>query len=232
MMVKKIFRTKPVIIIFAAFFITLVCVLLISLWKSSRKPPTVVTGETFNNLPVDRIRGTFLIDVDNPNEMVGGADYVFAAKVISEDGYVYKDYITKEIEGGGVENIGDPYTNYSVDIVENIKGDLITDETIPIQKYGGLYEDGSGYTLFEGDEFPLVGETYIFYVYVEADGTLLVGGPNSNQKIETPDHAKTAELEEIIADSDEVEIVEDALDTQVEISKRKRFKSLYEEGTP
>jgi hypothetical protein len=218
--------TKRVIIL---MILLLVSALLISLWVFTQNPKSIDTGESFNGLPIFRMSGTFIIDVDNPNELVGDSDFVFVAKVISQDGYEYRNHITKETEDGGMETIGDPYTNYSVDIIENIKGNLIMDEVIPIRKFGGLYEDGSGFALFEDDEFPVVGETYIFFANTDLDGALLVDGPNSNQKIDTPNNAKEPALEEIVDESEKVEEIEDAVDTQVVVLPRKHIDSIYEE---
>jgi hypothetical protein len=226
-MTNKVFTSKKVIIV-------MLLLLLIGssfiIWKFAQKRPIIYTGETFNNLPVERVYGSFSIDTEDPNQMVGSADYVFIAKVISEDGYEYRDYITKESDDGSTEKIGDPYTKYSIDIIKNIKGDLITNEVIPLQKYGGLNEDGRSYSLLEGDEFPLVGGTYIFYAYTDTTHgrTLLVGGPNSNQRIDTPDNANTSKLKRIIDNSDQVEMIENAVDTQVEVIPRERIKSIYE----
>jgi hypothetical protein len=204
--------------------------ILISLWASTHKPVTINTGESFRDLPIMRISGSYIIDVDNLNELVGDASYVFVAKVIREDGNEYRDHVTKESENGGTETFGRPFTNYSVNIIENIKGNLITEDTIPLRKSGGLYEDGSGYAIFEDDELPVVGETYIFFANADFDGVPLVSGPNSNPKIDIPAKTKTVNIEKIVKDSKKVTEIKDATKTQVIVLPREKAKSQFEQN--
>lgn len=46
----------------------------------------------------------------------------------------------------------------------------MTDTAIPIQKSGGLSEDGSQYFVYEGDELPVVGNEYIFLLMLSRTG--------------------------------------------------------------
>lgn len=138
-----------------------------------------------DKIPISRVAGSFIIDVYNQRELIGSADYVFVGEVISKDGYDYRDPVTIDRDGEMV-TLTSPYTNYTVQVLENIKGNLRTDTSIPIAKDGGLSEDGSCYVLYENDEFPAEKELYIFYAYAQQDGSLLLAGPNSNIKIEYP----------------------------------------------
>ncbi|CEG34483.1 hypothetical protein BN1180_04686 [Peribacillus simplex] len=63
-------------------------------------------------------------------------------------------------------------------------GDLVTDTSIPIQKAGGINEDGSFVVLYEDDTLPEEGKSYVFLAYAQDDGSLLVSGPNSNEYVE------------------------------------------------
>ena len=47
-----------------------------------------------------------------------------------------------------------PYTNYTIQVLENIKGELITDKPIPIVKQGGISEKQDAIYLFENDSLP------------------------------------------------------------------------------
>lgn len=88
---------------------------------------------------------------------------------------------------GGTKEIGDPYTKYAVSVTENMKGNLMTEKAIPIVKYGGVSEDGKTCYLFDGDELPVAGNTYIFFAYAQDDGSLLISGPVSNVQVDNED---------------------------------------------
>lgn len=79
------------------------------------------------------MRGTFSIDYSDLNAVVGDADYVFVGTVASEEGTVYKDAVTVETDDGKTREVSGPYTNYTVNVTKNIKGNLVTDTAIPIQ---------------------------------------------------------------------------------------------------
>jgi len=132
------------------------------------------------SIPTYSIQGSYLVDVNNPKEVVGDADYVFLGNVVEQTGTLYKNKIPMEQENGDVLYIGNAYTNYTVSVIENIKNELVTSENISISKLGGIREDSSAYDIFEDDFLPEVGKTYIFIAYAQEDGSLLVAGPNSN----------------------------------------------------
>ena len=80
-----------------------------------------------------------------------------------------------------------PYTNYSVQVEENLKGELTQEEEIIITKDGGITKDGKEYELCSDDVLPVAGETYVFYIYAREDGSNLVSGPNSTLPISGTD---------------------------------------------
>lgn len=117
-------------------------------------------------LPVKQMHASFVYDTESKEESVGMVDHVFLGKVVSNDG-------TSDREDS-------PYTNYTVQVLENIKGSLTTDTPIQIAKHGGVYKDGSSVYLFENDVLPEVDQTYVFLAYAQKDGSLTVSGPHSN----------------------------------------------------
>ncbi len=172
---------------------------------------------------VSYLKGSFVIDYNNLSAVVGDADYVFVGEVVSEDGTEYRDYVTVETETGGSKVVGDPYTKYTIIVTENIKGNLITEEAFPIMKYGGVSEDGRACYLFEGDELPVVGGTYIFFAYAQEDGSLLISGPVSNVPMENDEGVARMNNDAIT-----YEEVVNAYQNQID-SGRKRAVSTYEE---
>ena len=66
-------------------------------------------------------------------------------------------------EKGNPKEVGSPYTNYTIQVLENIKGELITDKPIPIVKQGGISEKQDAIYLFENDSLPSENSIYIFF---------------------------------------------------------------------
>ena len=174
------------------------------------------------------MEGDFAINYNDLNQVVGSADYVFVGTVESDEGTVYKNYVTMETENGGTKEVGTPYSNYMVTVIENIKGNLITEKPVPVQKSGGLSEDGTTIYLYEGDELPMVGATYIFFAYAQQDGSLLISGPVSNIDLDVNNDENTEAnaIDSYKKLTDYHEILE-AYENQVE-EERIRFKSSYE----
>ncbi len=184
-------------------------------------------------VPTSYLHASFDINVDNPKEVVGFADYVFVGFVEEMTGTDYKFPVTKETEDGPKE-LTSPYTNYSIKVLDNIKGNLQKDVSIPIQKSGGLSEDKSIYLLYEDDSLPQKGKAYVFTAATQPDGSLLVSGPNSNIEVNTDFFSKNsiqALSEESIVNAltktDEYKEYQDAYQNEI-VKDRKRFASEYD----
>ena len=86
-------------------------------------------------------------DFSNDRKLVGFADNVFFGTVISEDGQTLE--------------YGWPETQYSVRILETLKGTAEVGSVLTVNEAGGTYEDGTPYRL-EGDHNMLkVGSHYL-----------------------------------------------------------------------
>ncbi|CAK6477579.1 hypothetical protein ACPOM7_17595 [Peribacillus castrilensis] len=75
-----------------------------------------INSEDKKNLKVIQMDGTFAVDVDDPNETVGDADYVFIGRVDEDVDTLYKDPVTIETSDGAKE-VSIPYTNYQVTVL-------------------------------------------------------------------------------------------------------------------
>lgn len=159
-------------------------------------------------LPISTIQASLIYDPDDPRETVGVADYVFAGKVVNAEGTEYRHVVPMEDENGNVVETGIPYTHYTVQVIENLKGTLQTGEPIKLVKSGGIEQDQKSLCLYENDVLPRAGNTYIFRAYTQEDGSLLVSGPVSN----IPLSAKTSSE---IAESQEYQKYEDAVKHQI-----------------
>jgi hypothetical protein len=184
-------------------------------------------------IPTSYLHASFVIDVDNPKAVVGYADYAFVGLVEEMTGTDYKFPVTKETENGP-KVLTMPYTNYSVKVLGNIKGNLKKDVSIPLQKFGGLNDDKSTYFLFEDDFLPQKGKVYVFTATAEQDGSLLVSGPNSNIEVKTDFFSKNSIQklsEESIANeltkTEEYKTYQDAYKNEI-VKDRERSTSKYE----
>lgn len=207
----KINKKKAIICIITAFVLITASIIGYQVIKSSDNKK-----ESANNSMKEYVEGSYAINVNDLNEVVGDADNVFVGKVESEVDTVYKYG-------------GDPYTNYMVTVIENIKGTLVMGEPIQLQKYGGHTEDGAILILDDGDQMPEEGKSYIFMAYAQIDGSLLASGPNSTLSLDTDaDFSTSANVSATLENSTVYKRVLDAYKNQVETG-RDRSTSIYEE---
>ena len=207
-------KRKNVLPLIAVLIVSFVAVLVIAVIYKCIRTTDNIGGISY-------MHGTYIIDTTDLREVIGNADYVFVGNVVSEDGTVYKFPVMVEDENGNEYEVASPYTNFTVEIQENIKGNLNTEYAIPIQKAGGLAQDGSGYFVYEDDILPEVGSTYVFFAFAQPDGSLLIAGANSN--IELPAATGVMAAGESANVYDEVL---EAFETQIE-TNRERFVSIY-----
>ena len=139
---------------------------------------------TTENLPVEYLYADFAIDTNNPYEVVGFADYYFIATVDEVVGTSYRNEVTLETEDGGQRKVSTPYTEYSVDVLRNIKGTLPEDESILLTKVGGVSRDEKSVVVYKNDMMLEPGKIYAMTACVQQNGTLLVSGPNSCEIVE------------------------------------------------
>ncbi|MGG1618053.1 cell surface protein [Paenibacillus sp. NRS-1781] len=184
-------------------------------------------------IPTSYLQASFVIDINNPKEVVGYADYAFVGLVEEMTGTDYKFPVTKETEDGP-KVLTSPYTNYSVKVLSNIKGNLKKDVSIPIQKFGGLNDDKSTYFLFEDDSLPQKGKVYVFTATAEQDGSLLVSGPNSNIEVKTDVFSKNSiqklseeSITNELTKTEEYKTYQDAYKNEI-VKDRERSTSKYE----
>ena len=137
-------------------------------------------GNKEKEIEISEVMGCYTIDVYSYEELAGNADYVMIGKVVDELGVDYKWPVMKENEDGTQTELTKPYTKYSVEVIENLKGELSQEEPIIITKKGGITKDGKFCDLYESDTLPVEGNEYVFYVYAQEDGRNLVSGPNSS----------------------------------------------------
>lgn len=139
------------------------------------------------NPVVKTIEHNFVINPENPKELVGFSHNVFIGKVISKDG-------TKNLDGL-------PETQFNVEVIQNIKGDL--KGTIKVNQQGGYMKEEL--ILLQGDKLLEEDKEYLFvtryleeedwYTLIPQYGDILI--INGQQKAELIDKFTKAYKEEI-----------------------------------
>ena len=167
--------------------------------------------------------GCYTIDVYSYEELAGDADYVMIGKVVDELGVDYKWPVMKENEDGTQTELTKPYTKYSVEVIENLKGEFSQEEPIIITKKGGITKDGKFCDLYESDTLPVEGNEYVFYVYAQEDGRNLVSGPNSSIPLSDNRKELSTISEEAMLDRESIlEKVRNGVANQIETDREKR----------
>ncbi|MFC5528156.1 hypothetical protein [Cohnella yongneupensis] len=169
-----------------------------------------------NTPTTEYLQATFNVDVNDPKAVIGDADYVFVGHVEELVDTVYKNAVKV-----GSKEISDPYTNYTITVIENIKGKLKKNNAIPIQQAGGLSKDGSKYILYENDTLLEKGKYYVIAAYAQPDGSLLIAGPNSSVLI-------SAQSKNDVVSTNEYKEYKKAFENEIK-TDRKRFASIHVE---
>ena len=159
-----------------------------------------------------------------PEHAVGISDYVFVAKV---NGIARTDYIdtgTVELSTTGNKEIESPYTVYNIEVVKNIKGELITSEPIEYMQYGGVNEDGETYTFMEGTGLLETGKYYILLVntFREDGGTLETSDQNRIILLDDVENDEDLENSELVKKYEEAyknEVIPEGFEEDRYISK-------------
>jgi hypothetical protein len=193
--------------------VIILCLIIISLFVFCSCTPNLTLEEEYDLLvsdvtPIVHVTVSYIYDTTKLENVIGYSDYVFVGKVTGYNGTI-----------NGTPS-GEPVTKYSVKVVENIKGNLITDKDIELRKVGGLSEDRKSKLIRQDDLLPRIGDYYVFSVFAINTGEISATSGKANIKIENPQNFhEDAEYKKVI-EAYENEVVFD----------RDRDKSIYEQG--
>ena len=158
-------------------------------------------------------------DVSDINKVVGFHDYVFVGQVKKIVGTGYTDVDFSD----GLRLFSQPFTQYEIRVLENIKGELVTDRDIPLTKHDGAYYFGKRVSMMEGDSLPDEGECYIFICIADENGELNIGSFSSFCDI------YLCNAEDYRDDEEKIEIYRQAVENMDEsVRHGERYKSKYE----
>ncbi|MDR2408753.1 MAG: hypothetical protein LBE13_11665 [Bacteroidales bacterium] len=171
--------------------------------KLSAEEITEILGT--NYLPTEYVITEYALDMTDLKQVVGDADYVFVCKT---KGYLSTEYNSDDI----------PTTRYTIEVIENIKGELKAGEDIVLRKAGGIKKNHKSFYLYSDDSLPKVNHYYIVSVYGQPSGDILACGENTNIALASIENYKTDINYTNILEAYENEIV----------SNRTRYKSKYD----
>lgn len=144
-------------------------------------------------LEVSYFFASYDFDQNNLYEVVGYSDHVFVAKV-------EKNIKTKYDHVERIKlwkKFGLPYTQYSLRVIENIKGHIEKNTEILYQQFGGLSIDKKVISLVQGDQLLEEGAYYIIAASTRSDGALYSTAPKGHQKIEITSEDKVLNLQAV-----------------------------------
>ena len=183
-----------------------------------------LTGCGDKEVKISEGMGSYTIDVYSYEALAGNADYVMIGKVVDELGVNYKWPVMTEGKDGTQKEVSRPNTEYSVEVIENLKGELSQDKAIVITKDGGITKDGKFCKLHASDTLPVKGNEYVFYVYAQEDGRNLVAGPNSSIPLSDNGIELSTISEEARLDRESIlEKVRNGVANQIETDREKRI---------
>lgn len=179
---SKIKKSILIVIIFSFFAFEIIGIELFIKDKELSQNST----RTLNGLPVYENSGIMAYNMSNINEAVGAVEYVFIAKINNIDRTEYRNNVEVEENSFGIlkKEITDPYTIYNVEVIENIKGDLIIGKNIELTQNGGLNKDQKSYSFFDGGSLLEEGQYYVILAFVPfPNGELLIHNKYTYEKI-------------------------------------------------
>ena len=179
---------------------------------------------------ISDVRAFWVIDVHDLNAVTGLSDHVFVGRVVSNIGVTFPT------------DSHMPFTNYEIEVIEVIKGDLMPGIIIPAQKAGGparfnlfafLLTGGRAYHfIHENDFLPQAGNAYVFRASNMDNGIIdIARGPNAQHLLVQESEAMSDDIVLHVAYSDHYAAAVYAYENQVPF-ERERFPTPAEFRTP
>lgn len=167
-------RKNTIILIDLVLCMVMMCMYLL---LQDRSGPTEILACDMNVDMESLVREPYVVDYavdpDDKRETTKAADAVFAARVLSCDKTIYRGSLEA---GGKVQKFDIPLTQYTVEVVGSLKGDLEKSQRISILKEGGIKQDKKTLVLEEKDQLLEENRYYIILAHEQGNGSLLVSG--------------------------------------------------------
>ena len=183
--------------------------------------------QDLSSYELKEIEAVWLFSPADKAKLVYYYDYVFIAKIDELVGTSYSN--VRKSEGGKIN--ADPYTNYKITNLYNIKGNLKTNVSFPFSVYGGVDHTQRFVSAFD-NSFIEVGGLYLIIARAKENGEINAFGPNTVlplTRVGEPDISllSTSSIEEVYGDV--IDIYKEAVaKNDDEFAPENRYKSKYE----
>lgn len=166
--------------------------------------------QKLEKLPISSVTSFYIYDTTSDRETVGASDYVFVGALGAFEGYTYEQDL--------------PYTEYEINVLQNLKGELPTDRPVSLKIAGGLDKSRQYTVVVDGDyPIPEKGKQYVFAAGVDRDGKLLVNAPN--RVILSEDAAVIAQYQDAVSNEVRSETVQKTWNLRDHVYGQKRQES-------
>lgn len=155
-----------------------------------------IKNDDNKELPIYRTSATYLHDTSTPENAIGDAVYAFIAKIDGINRTEYRNPVQIEVDVAGLKSktVYEPYTIYEITVIENLKANLVLNQSIELEQMGGIGENKEAYYFPEGTNLLNIGEYYIIIAYApfengniqinRASSYVLLGNINEEAKIQ------------------------------------------------
>lgn len=156
----------------------------------------LIKNDNNKELPIYRSSATYLHDTSTPENAIGDAAYAFIAKINGINRTEYRNPVQMETDAAGTKSktVYGPYTIYDITVIENLKGNLVLNQSIELEQMGGIGENKEAYYFPEGTNLLNIGEYYIILAYApfengniqinRASSIISLGNINEEAKIQ------------------------------------------------
>lgn len=183
--------------------------------------------QDLSSYEMKEIEAVWLFNPADKAKLVYYNDYVFIAKIDKLVGTTYRN--VRKTESGKIN--ANPYTNYEITNLYNIKGNLKTKEAIPFAVFGGIDHTQKYVSAFD-NSFIEVGGIYLIIASANENGEISAFGPNTVLSISRGDEIGLSTLSTSSVET----VYEDVINTYKEAVEKnddefapeKRYKSKYE----
>lgn len=157
----------------------IICGIIVGAYFASKKMTEINNLPKYRGLPVYEIHSRYVYDVSTKEKKVGVSDYVFVGRIDKIDRTEYRNGTIKN-ENDKKKNLTDPNTIYSVEVIENIKGELPESAKIEVVQNGGLSKNKKSYEFIDDGRLLEENEYYIILASVPFDeGELFISRGDS-----------------------------------------------------
>ena len=128
----------------------------------------VLKKDSNETLPTYYTHAIYASDTSMPENAIADSAYAFIAKINSISRTEYRDPVQVETsaDGSQTKTVYNPYTIYNISVVDNLKGNLVTNQDIELEQMGGISSKGDAYMSFVISRWAVTNINIYFWLYI------------------------------------------------------------------